>query len=814
MSDKKEQKTDAMTALATFIVDRRNLFFLLLAIGLLFSLFSRNWVEVENDLKAYLPDSSESRRGLDVMDDQFITYGTAQIMVENVSADRTEALLETIKEIQGVQSVDYDAIDDYRNVSALYAITFDYSEKDDKCLDALEAVKQALSAQDFYVSTSLGNSAAEIIDKEVNVIMVLVAVIVVAVLLLTSQTYAEIPVLLLTFVSAMILNQGSQFLMGKISFVSNSVTSILQLALSLDYAVILCNRYKEEREQMPIREAVITALSKGIPEIGSSSLTTIGGLIAMMFMQFKIGPDMAINLIKAVLFALLAVFVFMPGFLMLFGPLMDKTRHKSFVPKIPFVGSFDYKTRYLIPPIFVALMLLGYHFSGECPYAYGYGGIETPKLNYVQIAQNKITDNFGASNFVALVYPKSDYAVEKKMLEELDTYDEVDYSMGLSNVEAMDGYMLADKLTPRQFAELAGLDYELAEVVYGAYAADLEEYGKIIGGLNIYKVPLIDMMLFVCDKIDEGLVTLDDEQTQKLKDAQIQMESAKKQLQGEDYNRVLVYLTLPEGGETTYQFLDTLREIARKYYPKGDIYVVGNSTVEQDFKISFATDNLIITVVSILIVLVVLLFTFQSAGMPLLLILVIQGSIWINFSVPALTGTPLFFMSYLVVSSIQMGANIDYAIVISSRYQELKTQMSHRNAIIETMNFAFPTILTSGTILACAGTLIGMMTSEVAIVGIGQSLGRGTVLSIGLVMFVLPQILLIGGEIVDKTSFSMPKTNLPKLSSSGHMRVDGLVRGEIHGYVYGIIHAEVNGDVDLNLLTGKGTREGENADEV
>lgn len=814
MSDKKEQKTDAMTALATFIVDRRNLFFLLLAIGLLFSLFSRNWVEVENDLKAYLPDSSESRRGLDVMDDQFITYGTAQIMVENVSADRTEALLETIKEIQGVQSVDYDAIDDYRNVSALYAITFDYSEKDDKCLDALEAVKQALSAQDFYVSTSLGNSAAEIIDKEVNVIMVLVAVIVVAVLLLTSQTYAEIPVLLLTFVSAMILNQGSQFLMGKISFVSNSVTSILQLALSLDYAVILCNRYKEEREQMPIREAVITALSKGIPEIGSSSLTTIGGLIAMMFMQFKIGPDMAINLIKAVLFALLAVFVFMPGFLMLFGPLMDKTRHKSFVPKIPFVGNFDYKTRYLIPPIFVALMLLGYHFSGECPYAYGYGGIETPKLNYVQIAQNKITDNFGASNFVALVYPKSDYAVEKKMLEELDTYDEVDYSMGLSNVEAMDGYMLADKLTPRQFAELAGLDYELAEVVYGAYAADLEEYGKIIGGLNIYKVPLIDMMLFVCDKIDEGLVTLDDEQTQKLKDAQIQMESAKKQLQGEDYNRVLVYLTLPEGGETTYQFLDTLREIARKYYPKGDIYVVGNSTVEQDFKISFATDNLIITVVSILIVLVVLLFTFQSAGMPLLLILVIQGSIWINFSVPALTGTPLFFMSYLVVSSIQMGANIDYAIVISSRYQELKTQMSHRNAIIETMNFAFPTILTSGTILACAGTLIGMMTSEVAIVGIGQSLGRGTVLSIGLVMFVLPQILLIGGEIVDKTSFSMPKTNLPKLSSSGHMRVDGLVRGEIHGYVYGIIHAEVNGDVDLNLLTGKGTREGEDADEA
>lgn len=810
----KTNNSNAMMKLAAFIVDKRNLFFLLLVIGVIFSMFSTNWIQVENDLKAYLPADCETRRGLDIMDDQFVTYGTAQIMVENVSMDRAQALCESLKAIEGVQSVDYDETEDYRNVSALYSITFDYSEKDDECLDSLEAVKQSLAGEDFYVSTSLGNSSADIIAQEVSVIMVLVAVIVVAVLLLTSQTYAEVPVLLLTFVSAMILNQGTQFLMGTISFVSNSVTSILQLALSLDYAVILCNRYKEERESLPIREAVIAALSKGIPEIGSSSLTTIGGLVAMLFMQFKIGPDMAICLIKAVLFALLSVFVFMPGFLMLFGPLMDKTRHKNFVPKIPFVGKMAYRTRYIIPPIFAALLLLGYHYSSRCPYVYGYGEIETPKLNYVQIAENKIDENFGANNFVALVYPKTDYAVERELLAELDTYDQVDSSMGLSNVEAMDGYMLADKLTPRQFAELADLDYELAEAVYAAYAAEQEEYGQIIGGLSTYKVPLIDMMLFVCDKIDEGIVTLDDEQMDSLKDAQTQMESAKKQLQGEDFNRVLIYLNLPEGGDETYAFLDTLRGIARRYYPEGEVYVVGDSSVEQDFKTSFSTDNLVITIVSILIVLVVLLFTFQSAGMPLLLILVIQGAIWINFSIPAFTGSPLFFMSYLVVSSIQMGANIDYAIVISSRYQDLKTKMPHREAIIETMNFAFPTILTSGSILACAGTLIGMMTSEAAIVGIGQSLGRGTIISIALVMFVLPQILLIGGELVDKTSFSMPRTNLPKISSSGHIRVDGLVRGEIHGYVNGIVRADINGDVELNLLSGKTTEEGGNSDET
>ena len=805
---------DMMTKLAGFIVDKRNLFFLILIIGVIFSAFSTSWVQVENSLPEYLPDNSESRQGLDVMEEQFITYGTASVMVENVSLNRAADIYDELCAIEGVQSIVYSEEDNYKNVSALYTITFDYSETDERCLEALDEVKEHLSAHDIYVSTAMGNSTAEIINQEVSVIMVIVAIIVVTVLFFTSSTYAEIPVLLLTFVSAMILNQGTQFLLGKISFVSNSVTSILQLALSLDYAVILCNRFKEERERLPLREAVITALSKGIVEIGASSLTTIGGLIAMLFMQFKIGPDMAICLIKAVMFALLSVFVIMPGLLMLFGPWMEKTKHKSFVPHIPFVGKFAYKTRYIIPPLFIVLILFGYHFSNQCPYVYGYGEIEPPVLNDIQIAENKIRDNFGATNFVALVYPKDDYEIEKTMLAELDTYEEIDYSMGLSNVEAMDGYMLADKLIPRQLAELAGLDYELAQVVYAAYAAEQEEYGEIISSLSTYKVPLIDMMLFVCDQIDAGLVTLEDDQMDMLKEAQTQMKAAKAQLQGEDYNRVLIYLNLPEGGEETYAFLDTIRSIARKYYPEGNIYVVGDSSVEQDFKISFATDNLVITIVSILIVLVVLLFTFKSAGMPLLLILVIQGSIWINFSIPTFTDSPLFFMSYLVVSSIQMGANIDYAIVIASRYQEIKNEMHHRDAIIETMNFAFHTIITSGTILACAGTLIGMMTSEAAIVGIGQSLGRGTILSMILVMFGLPQILLIGGAIADKTSFSMPKASLPKISGSGHVRVDGMVRGEIHGYVSGIIRADINGDVDLNLLSGKSLEEGEMNDEA
>jgi hypothetical protein len=192
----------------------------------------------------------------------------------------------------------------------------------------------------------------------------------------------------------------------------------------------------------------------------------------------------------------------------------------------------------------------------------------------------------------------------------------------------------------------------------------------------------------------------------------------------------------------------------------------------------------------------------MSAGMPVLLIMVIQGVIWINFSVPALQQKNVFFLSEMIVSSIQMGANIDYAIVISGRFMELKDKMPKKDAIIETMNFAFPTIITSGTMLSLAGILIGRLSSNAAVCGIGQCLGRGTILSIITVMFVLPQILLLGEKVIDKTSFAV---SMPiKLERTyGLMRVDGIVQGQINGTVMGEFHGLVRGEANIFVNMGK-----------
>ncbi len=800
--NEKKGGNQAMVKICGFIVDKRNLFFLLFGILIIFSAVSRNWVNVENSMSHYLPDSTETKQGLDLMEQEFITYGTCDVMVANVSYEQAESIERDLEFIPGVFMIDFDDTEDhYFNGSSYYNVTFDYDEKDDQCLEVLERVKEELAGYDYYLSTTLGDIEAELIAEEMNVIVVLVAFVVVTVLLLTSQAYAEVPVLLITFVAAAILQMGTNFVFGTISFVSNSVTVVLQLALSVDYAIILLNRYKEEHAALEAREAIIIALSKAIPEICGSSLTTIGGLIAMGFMQYKMGPDLSVCLIKSIFLALGSVFLLMPGVIMLFSKLMDTTKHKNFIPDIPFVGKFDYATRHIVAPLFVLVIVGAYTVSSKCPYVFGDSTITPPIQNSIQKTEELQTDNFGTSNMVALIVPAGDYEKEAKLLEELEACPEVDYTQGLANIEALDDYCLTDKLTPRQFSELIDLDYEVAELVYAAYAVNDEDYAKVVNGLPEYKVSLIDMFMFVHDEVEEGYVTLEDDMQDTLDDAFDAMNFAKNQLQGENYSRMLVFLTLPEESEETFAFLDRMHEIAEKYYPGGRILVCGESVSQYDLQKTFGRDNLVNNVISILAVLVVLLFTFKSAGMPVLLIAVIQGCIWLNFSIPALQHDNIFFMSYLIVSSIQMGANIDYAIVIAGRYMELRKENGRRQSIIDSMNQAFPTIITSGTMMVVAGFLIGKLTSNAAIFGIGKCLGRGTSISILVTMFVLPQILLVGDKIIEKTAFVM---NMPIRTKNvtGLMRVDGLVRGRIEGTVTGTMSAIVRGNVSAYVEAG------------
>lgn len=792
------ENESVMYKVATFIVDKRNLFFLLFIIAIIFCFFSRNWVKVENDITQYLPETTETRQGLSLMNEEFTTFGTASVMVANVTYSEAEKLCEQLESVDGVYEVAFDDSEEhYKNASALFSVTFEGEETDPQSVAAMREINTLLAGYDTYVSSAVGSDSSAQLAEEMNVVTAIAAVIILVVLLFTSKAYAEIPVLVITFLVAALLNMGTNFLLGTISFISNSVTIVLQLALAIDYAIILIHRYTEEHEHLDAREACILALSKAIPEISSSSLTTISGLIALAFMSFRIGADLAIVLIKAILLSLLSVFTLMPGLIMVFSKLIDKTVHKNFVPAISAVGSFAFATKYVIPPVFVAIVVAAAVFANNCPYCYGTSDLSTPRQSESQIADQKIKSTFGKTNLAALVVPAGDYESEALLIRRLEAYDEVDSCMGLANIEAMDGYVLTSKLTPRQFSELVDLDYEVAELLYAAYAINDENYGEVVNGLDSYGVPLIDMFLFAYDEVDKGYVTLDDEMMKTLTDLHSTLDRALLQLKTDDYTRILVFLNLPEEGEETFAFLQTIHEEAAKLYPE-NVYLVGDSTSDFDLSSSFVNDNLIISILSALFVIIILLFTFKSAGLPVLLIAVIQGSIWMNFSFPTLQEEPLFFLSYLIVNSIQMGANIDYAIVISSRYMELKQEMPIKKAITETLNQAFPTIITSGAILAAAGILIGQLSTDGTISSIGVCLGRGTIISIVLVMGVLPQILILGDVIIEKTSFTIKKREHTTLNNSGVM-VTGLVRGYVNGRIDAVVNGLIVGDIDARI---------------
>lgn len=419
--DEKKPKENGMEKLAAFIVDKRNLIFLLYVFALIFSIVAMDWVNVENDITTYLGEDTETRQGLTVMNDNFTTFGTARIMISNITYAKAEALVDQIEAVDGVDSVEFDGTTDhYKDASALYTVTFDGEEMDDISIHALHQIEDMLSDYDLYVDTSVGVDSSADLAAEMGSILAIAAIIIVLVLTLTSRSYAEVPVLVLTFGAAALLNKGTNFVFGTISFISNSVTVILQLALAIDYAIILCHRFSDEHETKNVRDACVAALSKAIPEISSSSLTTISGLAALGFMHFGIGIDMAMVLIKAIIFSLLSVFTLMPGLLMLFSRWIDKTKHKNLMPKITVVGKMAVKTRYIIPPVFVAVAAVAAVFANKCPYCYTYTDLTTPKQSTSQIAHQKIKGTFGSSTMVANVVPSGNYDAEGKILSELE----------------------------------------------------------------------------------------------------------------------------------------------------------------------------------------------------------------------------------------------------------------------------------------------------------------------------------------------------------------------------------------------------------
>ncbi len=754
-----KQKDSVMKVIAKSIVKYR---FFIMAIFLAAALYcgmSISKVKVNEDITAFLPEDTETRQGLTIMEDEFITYGTADIMISNITYETAEKLAENIGNMEHVTTVTLDdSPSHYVNSSALLSVSFDGTSDNEKIIYALSQIKDSLKDYDVYISSEIGQNYSAQVAEEMGGVLLLTVSVIIFVLLFTSRSYFEVAIFGIVFIFAAVLNMGTNYLLGTISSITNSIAVILQLALAIDYSIILIHRYQDEVIRQPTEKAaLIEALSKGIIEISSSSLTTISGLLALTLMHFRLGYDLGVVLTKGIIFSILSVLLLMPGLILMFPKMLKKTAHRKHVPNIELWGKFLTKSKYCFVWIFIVIIPMSIYFSSKTNYAFADSTINELIYSESRATMHKITDTFDDSTQIALILPNGNYEAEKAIIKEIEKMDNIKSITGLANIESEKGKVLTDKYTPRMFAELLDMDLEETTLLYQAYGVEHHQYQGIFKSAEEYEVPLIDMFLYVFDKSDEGIINLDSDKKEKMDSLRSSLMLGIDQLQGENYDRIIISTSVPVEGKTSTELVDAIRETAKKYYENSDkkVLVIGEITSARDLADTFNSDSTKINVLTILFVLVILLLTFKSVAGSVLLVFVIQGSIWINFSFPYLMNITSSFVTNMIVSAIQMGATIDYAIVIMNHYQELRDKFDKKQAMVLAVNESFPTILTSGTILTMAGFLISMRVSDVYIGHIGLAVGRGALISVILVLTVLPQIIVLLDKIISKTKFKI-----------------------------------------------------------
>ena len=737
------------------IVDKRVIIMIAFLAACGYCALSISRVHVNNDITSFLPPDTDTRRGLTIMENEFTTYASANVMLANTTYERASAAAEKIETLEHVTGVTFDnSPAHFVDSAALLTISFDGTSDDENVIAAMNEIRSLTAGFDTYTSSDIGADLLGEIAQQMVGVVALAAVVIMAVLLFTSRSYFEVVIFLIVFSVAALLNMGTNFWLGEISSITNSIAVILQLALAIDYAIIFSHRYQDEIDRFPTeREALIEALSKSIVEISSSSLTTISGLVALMLMQFRLGYDLGLVLSKGILCSLITVFLLMPGLIASFFRPLRRTTHKSHVPDITGWGRFLMKTRFGFVAGFVIILPLAIWCSSRTEYAFNDAGIDELKYSESRAAARKITGTFANDTTIAVLVPSGNYEAEKQFLRDAAELDNVKTVTGLANIEIEDGKVLTDSYTPRMFSMLLNIDFEEAGMLYAAYGVENGQYQPIFGNTETYSVPLIDMFLFLFEKIDQGIVTLDADSQETLDSLRGELERGEAQLRGENWDRMVITADVPIEGDESVELVNALRSLADGRYGEGACLVIGDVTSAKELADTFNGDSLLINLLTIAFVFIILIFTFRSVVGAALLVFVIQGSIWINFTFPYLTHTRASFVTNMIVSAIQMGATIDYAIVIMSRYLDLKKLHTPQEAMAQAVNESFPTVMTSGTIMTVAGILIAYRVSDVYIGHIGLAVGRGALISVILVLSVLPQLIVLLDKVIEKTTF-------------------------------------------------------------
>lgn len=723
--------------------------------------------KINYDLTGYLPANCDSSTALELLKKEFDDKGMAYVMVKDVTREKAGEIKTRLEKVEGVATVTYVESMNYKNNSALYTVTLKDYDSTAGAFDAVKDVIDALSDEKAYLSGQSAFSYYTKLETEQSIMKLGIAIVVIIllVMLFTSKTYFELIVLILVFGAAMAINMGTNFLfVNGISYIANLVALVLQLALSLDYSIILLHRYMEERDNgEDAKTATVTALTKGLPEILSSSLTTVAGLAALMLMTLSIGAEIGLSLAKGIVVSMATVIFFMPALLVIFDKPIQKTRHKSFVPNVTKPARAIVKARKVIVPAFLLIAILAGVAQGFNKYSFNYNS------GSLIVAPKKVIEEtgFGTLNSLVVVVPKGDAEKERQLVKYVESFDLIDKSqttaLATINVYSFvdpnttEKRYLTDEVSKNDIGDLidiippdAGVNPLFIKPIIEGW---FDDYVKNYLPEGTDKVRLIDFLDFVVrEKLDSLSIFLNGDKEKAYLEQIKQISFAKANLESENYSRITFNINGGVEDDDVFELVKTLKSGVSDFYEER--YITGESVVCYEMSEYFMKDNLMVCLFTDLFILVILLITFRNISLPIILILAIQGGIFINFAIPFLSKTSISFIGYLIISAIQMGATIDYAIVLTNRYRGIRKDFTDRyDAMAAATNAVFPTILTSGVILTATGFVMSMLSSGV-VAQLGLLLGVGTLTSIIIVLFVLPSLLLVTEKVVDKTDFS------------------------------------------------------------
>ncbi len=662
-------------------------------------------VVVNYNMVDYLPKGTNSTEAINIMRDEFGgELPNANVMINGVTVQQALEYKEKLAAVKGITEVTW--LDNVIGIDVLKGMPLEYLDKstveayykDNAALfsltvartyekDAVAEIYEIIGEDNAVTGDAVSTAMMQIMSRdEVIKAMFLLVPLIIAVLIFVTRSWFEPILFLVTIGVAVLINMGTNLFFGDVSFITRTVSPILQLAVSLDYAVFLLHSYHDYREQHAPQEAMALAMKSALSSVAASAATTVIGFLALVFMRFGIGSDLGVNLAKGILLSFISVMTFLPAFTLMCDKILTKTGHKNFVPNLKGLGKFLLKLR--VPFLILVIVLVIPSFLGQrsTNFIYGIGSAgASPRADRdVEL----VADRFGDSNVFALLVPK----------------------------------------------ESAGKE--------AAFCAALEE------------LPIVNNVIAYTTAVGKEIPP------------EYVPKSVSENFYSEHYARILVYTDLPAEGDTTFAATQTIRDLAAGYYDT--YYMAGQSSTLYDMRSVVESDMRIVNLIAIAGIFIVLLLTFKSLLLPLVLLFSIETAIWINLAIPYFLGMNISFIGYLIINTVQLGATVDYAILLTNRYLEARRLMPKFDAIKKALSENLIAIMISASILAMAGYILSWTSTSPLISELGMLLGQGTLLSFTLVACVLPALLVLFDRLIPKTTL---KTNFYKTPKSEESKV-------------------------------------------